>query len=132
MNHTDRIIHVSRQVRGLTREKARQAVELYLASVADELAHGDLVPLQSIGRIQLVIRENSGRLMVDITGDRTQFHKPGNRVQACLRLSDDLKAHCHRLLDSPKPGPTRVKPGELASIRVESGFNPVKSVRKEH
>ena len=131
MNHTDRIIHVSRQVRGLTREKARQAVELYLASVADELAHGELVPLQSIGRIQLVLRENSGRLMVDITGDRTQFHKPGNRVQACLRLSDDLKAHCHRLLDSPKPGPTRVKPEEPNPNRGEPGLNPVKSLRKE-
>ena len=132
MNHTDRIIHVSRQVRGLIREKARQAVELYLESVADDLAHGELVPLQSIGRIQLVIRENSGRLIVDITGDRTQFHKPGNRVQACLRLSENLKAHCHRLLDSPKPGLTRVKPGEPNPNRVEVGFNPVKSLRKDH
>ena len=132
MNHTDRIIHVSRQVRGLTREKARQAVELYLESVADELAHGELVALPSIGRIQLVIRENSGRLIADITGDWSQLHKPGNRVQACLRLSDDLKAQCHRLLDTPEPAPTRVKPGEPATNRVEPGFSPIKPLRKDH
>ncbi len=40
MNHTERIHQASRQVRGLTRAMAREAIEGYLRSVADDLAEG--------------------------------------------------------------------------------------------
>ncbi len=81
MNHTERIIHVSRQVRGLTREHARQAIELYLESVANELAHGELVTLPSVGRLHVVIRKNGGRIIADITAKRHQMREPGNRLK---------------------------------------------------
>jgi len=131
MNHTERIHHVARQVRGLTREKARQAVELYLKCVADELAHGEMIPLPSIGRVRVIIRKNSGRLLAHINGDHSELRDPGYRVQVSLRLTDDLKAQCHLHLDSSKPAPTRVKTGEPEPNRTKPGLNPSSGNRKE-
>jgi len=111
MNHTERIIHVSRQVRGLTREHDRQAVELYLESVANELAQGDLVTLPNVGRLHVVIRQNGGRIIADITAKQPQLRKPGDRVQGCWRLSDDLKTQCRRSFDSAKSGSSWLQSG---------------------
>jgi len=131
MNHTERIHHVARQVGGLTREKARQAVELYLECVADELAHGEMIPLPSIGRVRVVIRKNSGRLLARFNGNRTEARDPGYRVQVSLRLTDELKARCHLHLDSTKPASTRIKAGEPEPDRTKPGLNPGSGNRKE-
>jgi len=131
MNHTERIIQVSRQVRGLTREHARQAVELYLESVANELAQGDLVTLPSVGRLHVVIRKNGGRIIADITAKQPQMRAPGNRVQGCWRLSEELKAQCRQSLDMAKSGLTRIEAGEPIHDRVQPGLNPVSSNKKE-
>ena len=125
MNHTERMHQVARQVRGLTRNLAREAIERYLASVADEIARGETVVLPGIGRMHAVIRKNGGRLVAHINGDRSERREPGYRVQLCLRLDDDFKAACHRHLDYspdsdrsqlgeslPKPGSTRTQPGK--------------------
>lgn len=112
MNHTERVFEVARHVRGLTRELAREAVERYLASAAEEVASGGSVNLPSIGRLEVAIRKNSGRLIAHINGDRSELREPGYRVQACLRLNDDLKARCRRSLLPAKPGSTRPQPGE--------------------
>ncbi len=108
MNHTNRIIHVTRQVRGVTREHARQVVELYLASVAEEVASGELVTLPSIGKLQLTVRPNTGRIVVDINGDHTQLRKPGSRVQTSLRLNESLKQQCRKRFIADNPGSTRI------------------------
>lgn len=126
MNHTDRIIHVTRQLRGVTREHARQVVELYLASVAEEAANGELVTLPSIGKLRLTVRPNTGRIVVDINGDHTQLRAPGYRVQTSLRLNETLKQQCRKRFIADNPGSTRITsatnehyPG---SDRVQPGF----------
>ena len=111
MNHTERMYAVARQVRGLTRNLAREAIERYLASAAEEIAHGETVILPGIGRMHAVIRKNGGRLVAHINGDRSETREPGYRVQLCLRLDDDFKAACHHNLDH-SPGSDRVQPGE--------------------
>ncbi|MHB8629274.1 MAG: HU family DNA-binding protein [Aggregatilineales bacterium] len=125
MNHTERIHAVARQVRGLTRDMAREAVELYLASAAEEVAVGGSVTLPSIGRLEVAIRKNSGRLIAHINGDRSEFREPGYRVQACLRLNDEFKARCRWNLLPTKPGSARSQPGDgmskPGSARVQAG-----------
>jgi len=112
MNHTERVYEVARQVRGLTRVLAREAVERYLASAAEEVASGGSVTLPSIGRLEVAIRKNGGQLIAHINGDRSELREPGYRVQACLRLSDDFKARCRHNLLAAEPGSTRSQPGE--------------------
>jgi len=125
VNHTDRIIHVTRQIRGVTREHARQVVELYLASVAEEVASGELVSLPSIGKLRLTVRPNTGRIVVDINGDHTQLREPGYRVQTSLRLNESLKQQCRKRFIADNPGPTRITPATKehypGSARIESG-----------
>jgi hypothetical protein len=94
VNHTERIHHVARQVRGLTRDLAREAVERYLASLGEEAARGEWVTLPSIGRIKIVTRSNGGRLAAHIGGGTHSPRRPGTRLQACLRMSESFKALC--------------------------------------
>ncbi len=68
MNHTARIHQVARQVRGLTRDLAREAVERYFASLAEDAAQGEWVVLPGIGRLQIVARRNGGRLLAQLGG----------------------------------------------------------------
>ena len=49
MNHTERIAYAARQDRHLTRNIVRDAVELYLEAVAEEIASGEWVELPGIG-----------------------------------------------------------------------------------
>lgn len=108
MNHTNRIIHVTRQIRGVTREHARQVIELYLASVAEEVANGELVTLSSIGKLRLTVRPNTGRIVVDINGDHTKLREPGYRVQTSLRLNEALKQQCRKRFMADNTGSTRI------------------------
>ena len=55
MNHTQRIAHVARQKRYLTKAIVREAVELYLEAIADEIAHGEWVDIKGIGKLQVVL-----------------------------------------------------------------------------
>lgn len=127
MNHTDRIIHVTRQIRRVTREHARQVVELYLASVAEATASGELVTLPSIGKLRLTVRPNTGRIVVDINGDHTQLREPGYRVQTSLRLNEALKQQCRKHFMADNPGSTRLvsatKRHYPGSDRIEPGHS---------
>jgi nucleoid DNA-binding protein len=147
MNHTERIIHVARQVRGLTREHARQAVELYLASVAEEAATGESVALPSIGRLRVACFKNGGKLKKQISTNAPPIYDAGFRLQTCVRLEEAFKAACReRLLYNAQmkhaiqrytmageriPLPTRVKPGESDTNRVEPGSRTSSKTRKE-
>jgi nucleoid DNA-binding protein len=113
---------------------AREAVERYLASAAAEVAQGEIVTLPSVGRLHVALRKNGGRLLANINGDRSELREPGYRVQVCFRLTDELKAQCHRNLDAlvfANPGPTRVKAGEPNTNRVKPGLNPGSTNRKD-
>ena len=96
MNHTQRIAHIARQKRYLTKAMVREAVELYLEALAEEIAEGDWVDLKGIGKIQ-VVEENA-----DIT--LTSFGKDGKRVKrhitkrlrTKIRLSSRFKCKISR------------------------------------
>ena len=118
MNHTDRVYHVARQVRGLSRDMAREAIERYLASAADELADGEWITLPGIGRLQIVARQNGGRLLAQLGSGQRSYRQPGTRLQARLRLSDDFKAQCRANLTSPGSG--RSRPGDAAHYPVSA------------
>lgn len=73
MNHTQRISHVARQRRTLTKAIVREAVERYLEVLAEEIASGEWVDVPGIGKIQVIQEEADGVL--------TSFGKDGQRVK---------------------------------------------------
>lgn len=73
MNHTQRIAHVARQRRYLTKVLVREAVERYFEALADDIAQGEWVDLPGIGRIQVIQEEADGVL--------NSFGKDGQRVR---------------------------------------------------
>ena len=73
MNHTQRIAHVARQRRALTKALVREAVERYFEALADDIASGEWVDLPGIGKIQVRQEEASGTL--------TSFGRDGKRVK---------------------------------------------------
>jgi hypothetical protein len=111
MNHTERIHQTARQVRGLTRALAREAVERYLASAAQDLAAGQWITLPGIGRLQIVTRQNGGRLLSRLGDGQRSYRQPGLRLQARLRMNDTFRAQCRAHLVHPVS--TRTQPGEV-------------------
>lgn len=81
MNHTQRIAHVARQRRYLTTALVKEAIELYLQVLADEIASGDWVDLKDIGKIQ-VVQEDTDSIL-------TSFGKSGKRVKS--RITQRLR-----------------------------------------
>ena len=77
MNHTQRIAHVARQKRYLTKAIVLEAVELYLEALAEEVSRGYWVDLKGIGKIQVVQEEADGVL--------TSFGKNGKRIKRQVR-----------------------------------------------
>lgn len=73
MNHTQRIAHVARQRRALTKALVREAVERYFEALAEDIASGEWVVLPGIGKIQVIQEEADGVL--------TSFGKNGQRVR---------------------------------------------------
>ena len=73
MNHTQRIAHVARQRRALTKALVREAVERYFEVLADDIASAEWVDLPGIGKIQVIQEEADGVL--------TSFSKNGQRVK---------------------------------------------------
>ena len=73
VNHTQRIAHVARQRRALTKALVREAVERYFEALADDIAGGEWVDLPGIGKIQVIQEEADGVL--------TSFGKDGQRIR---------------------------------------------------
>lgn len=73
MNHTQRIAHVARQRRALTKALVRESIERYFEALADDIASGEWVDLPGIGKIQVVQEEADGVL--------TSFGRDGQRVR---------------------------------------------------
>lgn len=73
MNHTQRIAHVARQRRSLTKTLVREAVERYLEALAEEIASGEWVDIPGIGKMQ-VVREEANSVL-------TSFGKDGQRIK---------------------------------------------------
>ena len=73
MNHTQRVAHVARKRRSLTKAIVRESVERYLEVLAEEIASGEWVDLRGIGKIQVIQEETDSVL--------TSFSKDGQRVK---------------------------------------------------
>ena len=73
MNHTQRIAHVARQRRTLTKAIVKEAVDRYFEALAEDIASGEWIDLPGIGKIQVIQEETDGIL--------TSFSKDGRRVK---------------------------------------------------
>ena len=94
MNHTQRIAHVARQRRALTKAIVREAVDRYFESLAEDIASGEWIDLHGIGKIQVIKEEADGIL--------TSWGKDGKRVRRLvtqrirtkIRLYKKFKVTC--------------------------------------
>ena len=94
MNHTQRVAHVARQRRSLTKAVVREAVERYLEAMADEIASGEWIDIPYIGKIQ-VMREEGKGYVTAITADGTrQRRKVKMRLRTKIRLYEKFKRRC--------------------------------------
>jgi nucleoid DNA-binding protein len=98
MNHTERVHEAARQVRGLTRDLAREAIEHYLAMAAEELTQGDWVTLPFIGKVQITPRETGGMLQCRLPTGEIVMRKPGVHLQVRVHMSDEFRLHCRASL----------------------------------
>ncbi len=96
MNHTQRVAHVARQRRSLTKALVRESVERYLEALAEEIASGEWVEIPYIGKVQVQCEEGKGYV--------TSFGKDGQRVRykvkmrlrTKVRLYETFKRRCRR------------------------------------
>jgi nucleoid DNA-binding protein len=96
MNHTQRVAHVARQRRSLTKAVVRESVERYLEALAEEIASGEWVDIPYIGKVQ-VIREEGKGYVTAITADGTrQRRKVQMRLRTKLRLYERFKRQCRQ------------------------------------
>ena len=93
MNHTQRITHVARQRRYLTKALVRQSVERYFEALADDIASGEWVDLPGIGKIQ-VIQEEANSVLTSFGKDGQRVRRRvTHRLRTKIRLYEKFKAH---------------------------------------
>lgn len=94
MNHTQRIAHVARQRRSLTKTLVRESVERYLEALAEEIASGEWVDVPYIGRVQ-VIREEGKGYVTSITPSGQRVRRAVKmRLRTKVRLYEKFKRRC--------------------------------------
>ena len=97
MNHTQRVAHVARQRRSLTKTVVRESVERYLEALAEEIASGDWVDIPYIGKIQVVREEGKGYVTAITTDGTRQKRKVRLRLRTKVRLYERFKRRCRKL-----------------------------------
>ncbi len=105
MNHTQRVAHVARQRRSLTKAVVRESVEQYLEALAKEIASGEWVDIPYIGKVQ-VMREADKGFVTSITSSGTRVRRPVKmRLRTKIRLYEKFKRKCreNRSVISPLP-----------------------------
>jgi len=94
VNHTQRIAHVARQRRSLTKALVREAVERYLEALAEEIASGEWVDIAGIGKIQVQREEGKGYVTsITLSGQRIR-RKVQMRLRTKVRLYEKFKRRC--------------------------------------
>ena len=95
MNHTQRVAYVARQRRKLTKAVVKEAVELYLEALADEIASGEWVDLNGIGKLQ-VIQEDADSILTSFgtDGKRITRRVVTQRLRTKVRLYKKFKIVC--------------------------------------
>jgi nucleoid DNA-binding protein len=96
MNHTQRIAHVARQRRSLTKALVRDAVEQYLESLAEEIATGEWVDIPYIGKVQVVREEGKGYVTIITADGNHQRRKVQWRLRTKIRLYETFKKSCRQ------------------------------------
>jgi len=96
MNHTQRVAHVARQRRSLTKAIVRESVERYLEALADEIASGDRVDIPYIGKVQVMREEGKGYVTSISTGGQRVRKKVQMRLRTKVRLYEKFKQRCRR------------------------------------
>ena len=91
MNHTQRIAHVARQRRSLTKALVREAVDRYLETLAAEIAAGDWVDIPGIGKIQISREVGTGYVTVFTVGGQRVRRKVKMRLRTRIRLYEKFK-----------------------------------------
>jgi len=94
VNHTQRIAHVARQRRALTKAVVREAVERYFEALADDIASGEWVDLPGIGKIQVIQEEASGTLTAFGKDGKRVKRRVTHRLRTKVRLYEKFKARC--------------------------------------
>lgn len=91
MNHTQRIAHVARQRRTLTKALVREAVERYLEALAVEIATGEWVDIPGIGKVQVSREEGKGYVTsITPSGQRVR-RRVKIRLRTKIRLYEKFK-----------------------------------------
>jgi len=94
MNHTQRVAHVARQRRALTKTLVRESVERYLEALAEEIASGEWVDVPYIGKVQVVREEGKG-YVTSITPTGERVRRPVKlRLRTKMRLNEAFKRRC--------------------------------------
>ena len=94
MNHTQRIAHVARKRRKLTKAIVKEAVELYLEALADEIASGEWVDLHDIAKIQ-VVQEEADVILTSFGKDGRRIkRRVTHRLRTKIRLYERFKRLC--------------------------------------
>lgn len=96
MNHTQRIAHVARQRRSLTKALVREAVERYLEALAEEITGGAWVDIPSIGKVQVVREEGKGSVTSITPGGQRVRRKVRMRLRTKIRLYEKFKQRCRQ------------------------------------
>lgn len=94
MNHTQRIAHVARQRRSLTKALVREAVERYLEVLAEEIASGEWVDIPGFGKVQVSREEGKGFVTSITQGGQRVRRKVQMRLRTRIRLYDKFKRRC--------------------------------------
>ena len=94
MNHTQRIAHVARQRRSLTKAFVREAVERYLEALADEIASGEWVDIPGIGKVQVSREEGKGFVTSIAPGGQRVRRKVQMRLRTRIRLYEKFRQRC--------------------------------------
>jgi nucleoid DNA-binding protein len=94
MNHTQRVAHIARQRRALTKALVRESVERYLEALAEEIASGEWVDVPYIGKVQVVREEGKG-YVTSITPTGERVRRPVRlRLRTKVRLYEAFKRRC--------------------------------------
>lgn len=94
MNHTQRIAHVARQRRSLTKALVREAVERYLEALATEIASGEWVDIPGIGKVQVSREEGKGYVTSITQGGQRVRRKVQMRLRTKIRLYEKFRQRC--------------------------------------
>ncbi len=94
MNHTQRVAHVARQRRSLTKAVVRESVERYLETLAEEIASGEWVDIPYIGKLQVVREEGKGYVTSITLGGQRVRRKVRMRLRTKVRLYEKFKQRC--------------------------------------